>query len=159
MDSNSPYNIVRVNHDNYHLFDEMVFYRMNGRARPLEEARQARDFSAVFHTLSNPGLFVYAAEIEGCFRAWIAICYLPKIGRTNGAGYLFIDELWTAPEYRRRGIARSLLKKADELCRAYQALGIRLYASNPDALMLYKSCGYAADEQQAYFMQKASPSG
>ena len=148
--------IIRVSTDNYHIFDDMVFYRMNGRDRNTDEQQTPRDFAQVFHTLVNPNLFVYAAELEDRFVAWISLVYLPKVGRTNGKGYIYVDELWTSPECRRKGIARALMKKADDLRDELQAVGIRLYVSehNPDAIALYGGCGYTPHGDKSYFMSK-----
>ncbi len=66
-----------------------------------------------------------------------------------------MDELWVQPDYRGKGLAKALMKKADELKQNYNATGVRLYVNvnNPTAKGLYESCGYVEDGQ-AYFMEK-----
>lgn len=146
--------IERIDERNYHLFDDMIFYRMNGRDRNVGEINPLFDAERVTTALTNPNLYVYAAKCDNRFVAWISLVYMPKIGRTGGRGYIYVDELWTADEYRRRGIARTLMGKADELCVEFDALGIRLYTSNPVAKSLYESCGYITEDDMAYFMEK-----
>jgi len=149
------YSIERVTQDNYPLFDDMVFWRINNRERTENERNETRDFSEVAATLANENLYVYAVQTESKFAGWISIAYIPKVGRTNGKGHLFIDELWVAPGYRRNGMAQALMKRADELSRELNTLGLRLYVSmdNAEAIPLYEKCGYQR-LSEAYFMQK-----
>jgi len=147
--------IVKVDSSNYLLFDNMVFFRMNGREKYEEELDTESDFSNIYEALANPNLFMYAAMIDKRFIAWISIVYIPKVGRTGGRGHMFIDELWVSPEHRKKGIAKALMKKADELPRELNALGTRLYVStdNEEAIQLYKNCGYTGI-REAFFMEK-----
>jgi ribosomal protein S18 acetylase RimI-like enzyme len=80
---------------------------------------------------------------------------MPKIGKWNGRGHVYVDELWIAPPFRGKGLAKALMKKADNLKRDLDAAGLRLYVNinNPTAKKLYESCGYQEDGQ-AYFMEK-----
>ena len=81
--------------------------------------------------------------------------YIPKVGRWKGNGHVYVDELWVEPSFREQGVAKALMKKADELKTELDATGIRLYVNvnNPIAQRLYGSCGYREDGQ-AYFMEK-----
>ena len=103
----------------------------------------------------NKDFYVYAVETENRFVGWISLTYIPKIGIWGGHGHIFVDELWVQPDYRGRGLAKALMKKADELKEKYNATGIRLYVNvnNPTAKGLYEKCGYVEDGQ-AYFMEK-----
>ncbi len=152
---NGEYAIVRVLRSNYEKFDAMVFHRVHGREQ-TEEDRMQCDYAPVYETLKNPNLFVYAAQVEERFVGWISIAYLPKVGRTNGKGYMFVDELWVHPSCRGRGIARSLMEKADALAEDFSALGTRLYVGigNDSAIGLYEACGYVKDDDCAFFMEK-----
>ena len=153
MSSNELIEIVRINKENYYLFDEMVFFRIHGRQKTQKEQNFGFDLAQISKALDNPNLFVYATKSGERFCAWISLLYMPKVGRTNGRGYVYIDELWTAEEYRRKGIARRLMSKAEELSCELGALGVRLYVSNPAAKALYQSCGYEC-EGEASFMEK-----
>jgi len=147
--------IVKVDSSNYLLFDNMVFFRMNGREKYEEELDTESDFSNIYEALANPDLFVYAAMIDKRFIAWISIVYIPKVGRTGGRGHMFIDELWVSPEHRKKGIAKALMKKADELSREFNTLGTRLYVNtdNEEAIQLYQKCRYTGI-REAFFMEK-----
>ena len=65
--------------------------------------------------------------------------------------------LWTAPEFRRQGIAYALMAKAEGAAGEMNAAGLRLYANsgNPEAIALYTKCGYRDRGSNARFMDKA----
>ena len=144
--------IERVTPGNYPLFDAMVYWRDTGTERPPSRAPVS---PAVRRELANPNLFVYAALAQGRYVGWISLVYLPKVGKWSGRGHIYVDELWVAPSYRRRGIAKALMAKADELREECGSAGIRLYVAtqNPAAQKLYAACGYRTGEA-AYFMEK-----
>ena len=149
------YTIVKVNIDNYPMFDDMVFWRVNKRERNEMEQKEIRDVVSVNSALNNENLYVYAAQSDDKFIAWISIVYIPKISWTGGKGHLFIDELWTHPDFRGKGIAYKLMKKAEVLSKEMNTLGLRLYV-NPDneaAVSLYKKLEYK-NRAETLFMDK-----
>ena len=144
--------IIRITPDNYSRLEDLVFWRINGTERaPSTEQPSA----AVTQALADADLALYAAREDGRLVGWISLLYQPKVHKWQGRGHVYVDELWVQPEYRRRGIAKALLQKADELADARKAHGVRLYVNveNPGAKALYESCGYGIDGQ-AYFMEK-----
>jgi ribosomal protein S18 acetylase RimI-like enzyme len=151
------YKIIKVDTQNYSMFDDMVFWRVNRRERTNAEKSEAvnNSFSDVYLALENPNLYVYAALDNDKFVGWISIIYMPKIGRLNGLGHIYVDELWVEPIYRKQGIADKLMKKADELLNITASAGVRLYVNteNPSAKVLYEKCGFS-ESGTAYFMEK-----
>lgn len=151
------YKIIKVNNKNYSMFDDMVFRRINRRERTYAEKSEAasNNFKDIYLALDNTNLYVYAALDKDKFVGWISIIYMPKVGRLNGLGHVYVDELWVEPTYRRQGIANKLMKKADELLNITASAGIRLYVNseNPKAKMLYEKCGFS-ERGIAYFMEK-----
>jgi ribosomal protein S18 acetylase RimI-like enzyme len=149
------YNIVKINEKNYNLFDDMIFWRVNGIERNDDEKSIDNVNLEIFQELNNSNLHIFAIEIEHKFVAWISLIYLPKVGKYNGRGHIYVDELWVQPSYRRKGFAKELLKKAEELAIANNVTGIRLYVNkdNPTALNLYKECGFKCN-CSAYFMER-----
>jgi len=151
------YKIIKVDHQNYSMFDDMVFWRMDGRERTNAEKSEAanNNFSDVYYALLNPNLYVYAAVDNEKFVGWISIVYMPKVGRLNGLGHIYVDELWVEPTYRNQGIANKLMEKADELLNTTASAGVRLYVNteNPNAKGLYEKCGFS-ESGTAYFMEK-----
>jgi ribosomal protein S18 acetylase RimI-like enzyme len=134
------YKIVRVDGNNYSFFEDMIYWRMNGKERlPLKEPVD----KFILNELKNPNLFVYAVEVEKRYVGWISLIYLPKIGKYNGSGYIYIDELWVHPAYRRNKFGYNLICKADDLKEEMNASGIRLYVNtdNPNARKLYEKFG------------------
>jgi len=134
----------------------MVFFRLNTRDRTPQEQAEPRDFSAVYKALEDKNLYVYAAQVNNRFVGWISAAYIPKVGKHNGRGHLFIDELWTSPAFRRHGIAQALMAQVEQIARDRNAAGLRLYVSgdNPDALALYAKCGYRDRRNGTHFMEK-----
>lgn len=146
------YKIEKVEDHNYPLFEDMVFWRETGTERKPSCAFASQ---ALKHELENPNLFVYAALARGRYVGWISLIYMPKIGKWNGHGHIYVDELWVEPSFRRKGIAKALMQKADKLKTELNAAGIRLYVNvqNPTAQKLYQDCGYK-ENGRAYFMEK-----
>jgi ribosomal protein S18 acetylase RimI-like enzyme len=150
------HNIVRIDKNNYRMFDDMIFYRKNEREKSKYEFKQNPDLSLYHAALENPSLYVFAVQLEEKFVGYISIVFLPKVSRGDGRGYLYVDELWVNPKFRRRGFANALMNKADELSKAMNVLGLRLYVSadNPEGISLYKKCGYKNEYGPSLFMEK-----
>lgn len=146
------YKIVKIDAENYSLFDDMVYWRMNGSERlPLKEAIP----QSILTELSNPNLFIYAVEVERRFVGWISLIYIPKVGKYKGYGHIYVDELWIHSSYRRNGLAYELMKKAEILNQEKCATGIRLYVNtdNTNAKKLYEKCDFRVS-CSAYLMEK-----
>ena len=143
MSSNTT--IVQFTKENYPLFDELAFQRFYGRYQSEQAPAHPQDGNRIAEALADPNLMVYAAVREGQWVGWISLIYMPKVSRTNGQGYLFVDELWTHPNHRRQGIAKQLVAHAETVCAQRKAVGIRLVvnADNREAINLYQSSGYA----------------
>jgi len=152
------YSIVRVNKNNYFMHDDMIFHRKHGRDKNECELKEIQDFTAEYKILDNENLFIYAAQTENKFVGYISIAYIPKVGQTlHGLnGFLFVDELWTNPNYRENGIAYALMMQADKLCKDKKISGLRLYVSgdNTAARTLYTKCRYNDKGGNAHFMEK-----
>jgi ribosomal protein S18 acetylase RimI-like enzyme len=152
---NITFTIERITRHNYHMVDDMVYWRMNcvELTKNAKHANGRNDFTKVFKDLEHPGFHSYAALCDGRFVGWISMMYTPKIGRRRWAGgVIYVDELWTAPEFRRRGIAAALMKEAFECQRETGAVEVRVYvgADNTAAQELYKRCGMQATGDAVY---------
>jgi len=149
------FSITRVNRNNYQMFDDMVFFRINGRERNEQELTERRNYDMAPEALDNKNLHVFAAQGSDQFVGWISIVHIPKISRAEGKGHLFIDELWVNPAFRKQGIANALMEQAEALSKE-NALGLRLYVNqdNEEAIALYKKFGYAFQFGTALFMER-----
>lgn len=147
--------IIRVDEENYHLFDDMIFWRINGRERDEKEKLKVEVSDEVWKELANPNLYIYSVLIAGKMVGWMSLIYMPKVGKFNGRGHIYIDELWVEPLFRGRGFGKKLMKKADELLKELNGIGIRLYVSqdNESAIACYETCGYTYSGK-TYFMEK-----
>jgi len=148
--------IIRVDKENYHMFDDMIFYREHGRYKSNNESMEVQDFTLYYKALEMQTFYVFAAQLEGKFLGYIFLNYLPKIGTTNGRGWLFVDDLWVNPQYRRKGIALLLMKKADTLSKELNTSGLRLYVNtdNTGGVAFYEMCGYKQKFGTSMLMQK-----
>lgn len=146
------YSILRIDAENYSLFSDMIHWRMTGEQRKPTFITPSNEIQS---ELLNPNLFLYGIKADDILVGWISLIYLPKVGKFNGHGHIYVDELWIEPSYRGNGFAKVLMKKADELAKDLEASGIRLYVNteNPTARNLYQKCGYI-DSGTAYFMEK-----
>ena len=152
------YKLVKVDASNYSRFDDMIFYRAYGVRRTADSSLPSESSALpeqIENELQNPNLYIYAVEEDSLFVGWISLVYIPKVGKWQGHGHLYVDELWISPKHRGKGMAKALMKKGDELALELSAAGLRLYVNviNDVAHHLYDKCGYLEDGQ-AYFMEK-----
>ena len=140
------YSIVKVNKDNYIMYDNMIFNNRNVREKNEDELTKDRNFTADYTALENENFYIFAIQTKNIFIGYITIAYIPKVGIDYHGynGHLYIDELWINPNYRRKGLAKVLMDKADTLCREKKISGLRVgvYATNEEAISLYNQCGY-----------------
>jgi len=68
-----------------------------------------------------------------------------RIPKTDArVGFLFIDEVYVLPAYRRLGVGRALVARAQALAGELGLAGVRLLVrpDNEPARALYRSCGF-----------------
>lgn len=146
--------IVKINKQNYHKFDALVYWR-------IKEKERIEDVNVFIpDEIENKNLYVYAAECDQKFVGWISLVYVPKIGKINNKGYVYVDELWVEPNLRNKGIAILLMKQADDICKSLKTPEIRLFVNpeNDSAYHLYKQLGFKKDSDAVY-MRKSRASG
>lgn len=149
------YTIEKITTENYHLFDDMISWRLKGQERSVSKKTISKNKTHDTEILSNQNLNIYAVQTDDKFVGWISLVYIPKIGKPNCNGHIFVDELWVQPTYRQMGMAKALMKKGDELKESMAVVGVRLYVSqeNPAAIKLYENSGFR-NEGPTYFMEK-----
>ena len=158
------FTIELVTRVNYHLFDDMVYWRMKGVELTQEEKKvdRSNEFTEVYMELEHPGFYSYSALCEGRFVGWISMMYTPKNARRRWRkGVLYIDELWTAPEFRRKGIATELMKKAYDCQKETGAVEVRVYVGDDNivAQELYKKCGMQVISKAIYMKSQETQLG
>ncbi|MTI66340.1 MAG: GNAT family N-acetyltransferase [Firmicutes bacterium] len=146
--------IERINKKNYHKFNDMVYWRINGVEKSAKEKEENKKtiFKEVYKELEHEGFYVYAAKYNEKFIGWISLMYIPKIGKWH-KGVIYVDELWTAPNFRRKGVGYKLMNKAKELEEELGAVTTRLYTDNIIAQKLYEKCGLEITND-AVFMER-----
>lgn len=63
--------------------------------------------------------------------------------------FALLDELYVREPFRRRGISREVIARAEEVCREYGVKAIRLEVclGNTIAKTVYQSCGFITEER------------
>ncbi|WP_034327772.1 GNAT family N-acetyltransferase [Alkaliphilus transvaalensis] len=150
---NEKITIEKVSKENYHMFDDMVAWRISGVERSVEEKKLNKQtvFSDAYIQLGQQGFYAFAAKVEGRYVGWITMILTPKIGKWH-RGIVYVDEVWTAPVYRRKGVAFALMQKAFDVANETNAVKVRLYTDNIPAQRLYEKCGFKVTNH-AVFME------
>jgi ribosomal protein S18 acetylase RimI-like enzyme len=135
--------IVEINTKNYHLYCDMLYRRMKGRDRNLEEMLETKKnhSSRIEDELKNKNFYVFAAEYNSKFIGYIHIVYIPKIGKWK-KGLLQIDELYVDKDFRNLGVGSKLVEKAFEIKDKLGLEKVRLYTENPIAQHVYEKFGF-----------------
>lgn len=140
--------LVQITAGNYYRFQALVNWRVTGN-RGARDLPQPTEQELAF--AAREGFWVWAAEIEGELVGWIGFVLIPK--PDHRVGMIYVDELWTANEFRRRGVAEVLMEKAIHTARELQLWKVRLYVGkdNPAARNFYKKMSFVEDEAEAMF--------
>ena len=93
------FTIEQVTMENYHLFDDMVYWRVTGKERTEEEkeANKHEVFEDAQDELIHQGFKVHAALYNGRFVGWISCVYVPKVGYRK-KGHIYIGPLLNSEE-------------------------------------------------------------
>lgn len=149
--------VVKVDKGNYQMFDDMIFYRGHERYKNEDELKQ-RDYFPQYYEILNQNFFhTYAVQIEDKFVGYVCAVYIPKIGKQENNGFLFIDDLWVNPACRKIGAAYMLMQKIEDLAVEKGYYGLRLYVAtdNGAGISLYEKCGYSNKQYgTSMFMEK-----
>jgi GNAT superfamily N-acetyltransferase len=115
-------------------------------AADLERSLRHYDF------LRSDSFWILAADWQGQFVGYATAARIPKAdGRL---GFLYVDELFVLPSFRRRGVATALLQAIRGVARTVSAEGVRLLVEpdNQAARSLYERCGF--DQRIHIFCQR-----
>jgi len=122
------------------LFD--AYRQFYGKSADIEAARRF-----LFARLSKNESVLYLARREG--RAVGFVHLYPVFSSVNLTRQWILNDLYVAPEERKNGIARALLKQAQHLADATRAncLTLETSADNSPAQRLYESLGWRRDQE------------
>ncbi len=115
----------------------------DGLDRARFEAR-FREYAADFVEGRRGERFV-AEDAEGRFLGYMILGEITPFTSPRPVGFVY--DIWVAPEHRRRGVGRSLLREAERWARAkgYAAIKLEVADANAPAAALYRSAGYRAE--------------
>ncbi len=140
----------------------------NGKPKDLKEIRPHLIEASLLHIRQEPALFnlkkftqrkmdkyyldaiksktsrFFVAEVFGRIAGYIKVDFeaIPKIFKNNEI--LYMDDLYIVPEFRRMGIARSLLLEVEKLAKkkGLKRIQGRVYTFNSPMQNLMRSLGY-----------------
>lgn len=141
--------IVRIGKAEYAEFASLLEWRRTG-SEGADTSRyltpELQSFFEEFAVLESPGFYIYAARVSGKLAGYINAVLMPKPDPRRGV--LYVDELWTAPPFRGRGIAGSLLERVENLARQLKLWRVRLYVNtdNDSARACYHKAGFTEKE-------------
>ncbi|MBN1858765.1 GNAT family N-acetyltransferase [Candidatus Bipolaricaulota bacterium] len=94
--------------------------------------------------ISRESTLILIADSDSKPAGILVSVQVPKLDRRRG--FLFVDELQILPAFRRRGIARALVHRAQEIAKEKGLSGIRLLVRprNGAARNLYRALGFSA---------------
>lgn len=149
MDLNKDIDLVRINKDNYLDFSKLLEWRRNGEEQgefPGYKDEKLKNFLKEYNILNSDMFYIFAAKKDNKFVAYINAVLIPK--PDPRLGLLYVDELWTAPPYRKRGIAERLMNEVFKLGKELDLWRIRLDVSekNHVARKLYKKVGFSESD-------------
>jgi ribosomal protein S18 acetylase RimI-like enzyme len=127
----------------YLLNQYRIFYKQERNleaCRSFLQDRLARNDSAIF----------YARHINGSTKEPVGFVQLyPSFSTVSLKRLWILNDLYVEKKYRRMGIARQLLKKAENHARETGSKGLMLETSqdNHKAQQLYESLGWEKDEE------------
>ncbi len=106
----------------------------------LRRSRDAWDW------MQSEDCFLLLARADGHPAGYALAIRIPKADER--AGFLFVDELVVLPAFRRRGVARALLRRLQSLAEEMGLAGIRLLIrpENMPARGLYRTLGFTESE-------------
>ncbi|MFB5089349.1 GNAT family N-acetyltransferase [Psychrobacillus sp. PGGUH221] len=99
--------------------------------------------------LSNGGFSAWIAEVEGTVVALSGLVFFerPPQGENISGLEAYIMNMYTKPEYRGYGIARSLLEESISECKIMGIGRIWLHSSQ-DGYQLYKKMGFTDNDSE-----------
>lgn len=106
---------------------------------------------------SHPGARVYLALVDGAV-VGCATCFT-GFSTFAARALLNIHDLIVTRRFRRRGIARALVRRiaADAAARGYCKVTLEVRSDNEPALALYADEGFGPGRHLMYFLTKAIP--
>ncbi len=109
----------------------------------LATTNEAALRDALRKLIDDPALGrVWRIQCDGAAAGYVAVVFSHSL--EFGGRVAFVDEMFVAADYRRRGVGRAALEFADSQARALGALAVMLEVSplNKPALRLYQSLGF-----------------
>jgi len=104
--------------------------------------------------LRTPNYHILIGEYMGKVVSSVTIIILKNLTR-NMRPYALIENVVTVPEYRKKGYAGLLLKKAVELAKENNCYKIMLLSgsTNEATIKLYKNAGFSDTEKTGYIIR------
>ena len=126
------------------------FLKEAGHVKDGANAKElAHELAEYIKSHINKDLFFWVAEIEEIAVSTGALSFWEKLplyaGKQNGSKVGYISNMYTIPEYRRKGIASNIVEEIIKFGKEIGMLKIMLHALE-DGKNVYKNLGFSANE-------------
>lgn len=122
-----------------------------GQLNPADPPAGAAVYSAFESILQSPNLHLVVADINGTVQSTCYLNIVPNL--TAGARpYAVIENVVTDAAWRNKGIGKLLLNRTVEMARSNHCYKVMLMSGRSEQSVhaFYRSCGFDADEKQAF---------
>jgi ribosomal protein S18 acetylase RimI-like enzyme len=111
---------------------------------PKGEAMADRYLAHVLQRCSEASGRIFVAEVEGAVVGFVGVLARIVPEPDESQAYAYVSDLIVVPAYRRRGIGRALLERAERFARGEgaKALRVGVLAKNEPAGRLYRRLGF-----------------
>ena len=123
----------------------LALYRHLNAEDPILELNLAENRLA--EILAHPGMTIFAAFDDEKAVSSVTLIVIPNLSR-GGAPYALIENVVTHADYRRRGLAGAVIRKAFASAWKGNCYKVMLLtgSKNPATLRFYANCGFTQDK-------------
>ena len=108
----------------------------------------------IWERITSQNIKYFVAKDDGKIIASCYLCIIPNLTR-GGKSIGFIENVITDMGYRRRGIGKTIIKKAIEYAQKQNCYKVLLQSGNKrvDAHLFYESIGFSGESKKAFEMR------
>lgn len=105
--------------------------------------------------LENPSVSMLGYECDGEVVSCCTLCVIPNMSR-GMKPYGLIENVVTHPDYRKRGLATTLLKTAQSIAWELGCYKVMLLTGSKreSTLAFYKKCGFLVDKKKGFVVYR-----
>ena len=103
--------------------------------------------------MGDPDYHILLAKVDGKIAASVSVIVVQNLTR-NARPYAIIENVITASQYRRKGLAAALMNEAVKIAKASGCYKASLTTGNKDegTFRFYEGCGFNKEDKTAFIM-------